>query len=301
MSSKKPIKFLELPYSILIYDIESSLLMCWLFALGEQRVGHSQLVECFDMFGIITISYKWYGKDEVIVLEGENAVEEFDKIARTADVIIGKNNFRFDDKRLNTERLIKGLEPFPEFMRRSDDIESQLRRNFAFPSFSLDALSKFFGEGGKEKMEFNDWVAINKLKLLEQFESRCGALIALIFSNAFTLTLFKQLANVVRKEGTAARKKMGHYNGKDVLDTEALLVRILPYVKWKKNAGADKVTKEKTLFCMTCGSEDLIKTKIVTGGATKYQEFHCLNHDGYAGRATFGYTPTRSVKYGKMS
>lgn len=298
----KKVKHLELPYSILIYDVESSLLMCWLFALGEQRVGHSQLVECFDMFGIITISYKWYGKDEVIVLEGENAVEEFDKIARTADVIIGKNNFRFDDKRLNTERLIKGLEPFPEFMRRSDDIESQLRRNFAFPSFSLDALSKFFGEGGKEKMEFNDWVAINKLKLLEQFIENGSAIeITEGAVESFCKTLFKSSYKTVLKEGTAARKKMGHYNGKDVLDTEALLVRILPYVKWKKNAGADKVTKEKTLFCMTCGSEDLIKTKIVTGGATKYQEFHCLNHDGYAGRATFGYTPTRSVKYGKMS
>lgn len=287
-------KAIALPYKLLIYDIETSLLLAWVFSLGENVVKHNQLVECFDMFGILTISYKWYGEKETHILSGKDALEEFDKVARTADVIIGKNNFRFDDKRLNTERLIKGLPPFPEWATRSDDLESQLRKYFAFPSYSLDALSKYFGFGGKAKMELDDWKDINKYKLLKDFEAKKQNK---VFSNNFCLTLFKAPVSEIKNKGSKALAKMGKYNGKDVRDTEALLKKVLPYIKLKYNAA----TLKEDRCCTLCGSYEIIPTKIVVGGATRYQEFYCKEHEGYAGKSTFKWNKQRHKVFGKMT
>lgn len=287
-------KKIDLPYSMLIYDIETSLLLAWTFALGDQVVRHNQLLEAYDMFGILTISYKWYGEKEVYVLEGENALEEFDKIARQADVIIGKNNFRFDDKRLNTERLIKGLPPFPEFLARSDDLESQIRKYFTFPSFSLDALSKYFGEGGKDKMDFSDWVDIAKLKLLETFSLKTNVSTANKW--AFCKTLFKESDVDIKRKGQQALSKMKKYNMKDVRDTEALLTKVLPYIKLKKNAA----TQNDGKGCSTCGYDRIVPTKVITAGMTKYQEFYCPKHEGYGGRATFKYDKHRHKIFGRI-
>lgn len=291
-------KFIKLPYKLLIYDIETGLLLAWMFALGEQVIRHNQLLECADMFSILTISYKWYGDSKITILEGSDALERFDKVAREADVIIGKNNFRFDDKRLNTDRLLKGLPPFPEWAARSDDLEQQLRRYFAFPSYSLDAISTHLGLGGKEKMEFNDWVDIAKLKLINNFIRVLPKKASHAHIEAFTRTLFKEGHLKVVRKGKLALKKMGHYNGKDVLDTEAILKKVLPYIKLRKNASAS--TKDG-IGCVTCGSLALVPTKIVTVGKTKYQEFRCLDHDGYAGRCTFTWNKTRNKVYGKMA
>ncbi len=290
-------KNIKLPYKLLIYDIETGLLLAWMFALGEQVIRHNQLLECADMFSILTISYKWYGEKKVHILEGSNALELFDKVAREADVIIGKNNFRFDDKRLNTDRLLKGLPPFPEWAARSDDLEQQLRRYFAFPSYSLDAISTHLGLGGKEKMEFNDWVAIAKLKLIIKFTGNLSRRSSHAHVEAFTRTLFNEGHLKVVRQGRVALKKMGNYNGKDVLDTEAILQKVLPYIKLRKNAATDVVG----VGCVTCGSLALAPTKIVTAGKTKYQEFRCLDHEGYAGRCTFRWNKNRNKVYGKMS
>ena len=280
---------------MLIYDVETSLLLAWLFSLGDQVVRHNQLVECAVMFGILTISYKWYGEKKVTVLKGKDTLEKFDKIARTADVIIGKNNFRFDDKRINTERMLKGLPPFPEWSTRSDDLESQLRKYFSFPSYSLDAISKHLGLGGKKKMEFDDWVRIAKydlyLKFMDYDESGCKC------GEGFCKTLFNTKRSQVILEGKLAYSKMGTYNGKDVLDTEAILIKVLPYIKLKKNASAIFDGKG----CILCGSTKLIPTKIVTAGQTKYQEFTCLEHNGYGGRATYRYDKQRHKQFGKVT
>lgn len=295
-------KDIKLPYKLLVYDVETALLLAWLFALGEQRVNHSQLLESSDMFQILTISYKWYGEKEVHVLEGETALEDFDKIARTADVIIGKNNFRFDDKRINTDRMLKGLPPFPNWAARSDDLESQLRKYFAFPSYSLDAISKHLGFGGKEKMEFNDWVSIAKYQLLEKFKltlasRRVNSKYLIDASYSFCMTMFHESSSIVTAKGKTALKKMGHYNGKDVLDTEAILKRILPYIQIKHNAGNEV---KGVLACKLCGSHEVTPTQIITAGTTKYQEFHCKSHNGYGGRATFKWDKQRHKSFGRV-
>lgn len=301
-------KCLKLPYKILIYDIETSLLLAFLFAIRDQHVSPNQLLEGMDMFGIITISYKWYGDKDLVTLSGETALEEFDEICKQADVILGKNNFRFDDKRLNTERLIKGLPAYMAFRDKSDDLESQMRRYFAFPSFSLDALSKHFGFGGKDKMEFGDWKDLAKHDLFQKFADKFVITLKSSSSDtlsnaleAFCQTLFKDTRENVVARGLKAKKKMIKYNQKDVLDTESLLTKVLPYITLKYNKATADGLIPRYKACTKCGSTDILPTEKVCIKGTKYQYYDCNKCNQYAGKVSYIWHDGKHIKYtGKM-
>ncbi len=294
-------KKIKLEQKLLIYDIETAVLNVNLFRLGEQVIKHHQLTPSASMHKILTISYKWYDKNEIITLTGDDLITKFDEQVKKADIIIGKNNARFDNKYINTARMLQELDPLPEWAFLSDDVEKQLRKYFVFPSYSLDYVSKLFGLGGKEKMEFQDWVDIYNVDLLREFESLIskillGKLIKPFMLNCFCLVLFKSLQRKIKKEGNKAWKKMIHYNKKDVLDTENCLIRIMPYIQLKFNAAANK----GDLACILCGYSGIIPTKIITQGKTNYQLFHCPSHNGYAGKATYCWDKNRHKKFGKI-
>lgn len=285
-------KKIKLPFKLLTYDIETPLKLIYAFGLGEQVIRHNQLFpRSIGQSGIICIAAKWYHKKKVMVFVGDDAIEKFDQEARKADVCLGKNSDRFDVKRINSERMLQGLKPYPEWMNKQEDLEKQLRRYFHFDSQSLDYISTLFGTGGKNKMEFQDWVDIYNYQLLQE----------LMVSRDYTLlsyVLFDKSAKQVLRKGKAALKKMIEYNKKDVLDTEAALVRVLPHIKLKHNAAA----QEDGYGCTTCGSKNLIPTQVIIKGKTKYQEWECLDHKGYGGRCTWYYKKgSHHRTYGKMS
>ncbi len=281
---------IELPYTLLTYDIETRLKTFHAFACGDTTLRHTQLTKrSVHQHNIICIAAKWYDKDKVMLFEGENAVEEFDKEARKADVCLGKNNVRFDVKYINTERMMKGLKPYPEWIDTSEDLEQQLRKNFNFTSQSLDYISELMGFGGKIKMEFKDWVDIHNYELFEELEDQD------YIDNRLCQVLFKDSRSNIIKNGKAALKKMYFYNKKDVLDTEAVLIRVMPYIRLKKNANKDGQG------CTTCGSMNIVKTKKITKGQTKYMQFDCLDHKGYAGKCSYHYKKgSHNPTYGTM-
>jgi hypothetical protein len=287
--NKKP----KINYKLLTYDIETGLLKASIFRLGEQTIRHEQLDPAFNITPIISIAYKWYHEDKVYVLSGDNAVEEFDKIARQADVCLGKNNTRFDVKHVNTQRMLQGLKAYPEWLQASEDLESQLRKYFAFPSHSLDYISDLLGYGGKVKMEFRHWKEISNY----QFWLKVIKVIKLKkLWEPLAQVIFKQSAKKIVQKGKKALKDMLFYNKKDVLDTENVLVRVLPYITLRHNAS----TKNAGQGCITCGSLRLSPTKIVELGKVRYQQFECLDHNGYAGKSTIRYDKNRNKVYGKM-
>lgn len=240
---------------ILFYDIETSLLKAYLFSLGEQRIRHGQLVPGFDVPNIICISYAWEGDKTAKSLvfdyqkqDCKKLVQEFDKIIKQADITIGKNSDRFDVKHINTQRLIHGLDPMPEWVDCTDDVEKQLRKYFYLPSYSLDYVSKLFGLGGKDKMDFADWVHI-----LEKTPSL----------------------------GEKALAKMVKYNRKDVMDTLKVWEKISAHVKPKFN----QATFLGTDACRTCGSTNITRNGTRVRGKVIYQKFFCRAHGGHAGEA----------------
>jgi hypothetical protein len=280
-------KKIKLPFKLLIYDIETRLKPCLIFSLGEQVIRHNQLeARAIGQDNIICIAAKWYNKKEIMLFHGLNMIKDFDEQVRMADVVMGKNSDKFDAKYINTERMMQGLKPYPEWADISDDLEKKMRRYFYFPSQSLDYISKVFGTGGKVKMEFNDWVDIHNYELLQQLKA----------PHLNSEVLFKKSAIEIEQKGLKALKKMYFYNKKDVTDTEACLSKVLPYIKLRHNSSVNR----NGSGCITCGSTRLIPTKIISTGKTKYQEFECLEHDGYGGKATIRYDKQRHKLYGKM-
>jgi len=241
---------------ILFYDIETTPLRAWVWRMGEQVVRHSQLDPQYSMYDIICITYCWNDGGPVKSLDwgylqqdSSKMIEQFDALVKQADVTLGKNSDRFDVKHINTQRLLHGLTPMPDWSMYTEDLEKQIRRHFALPSNSLDYLSNLLGEGGKNPMQFQDWIDI-----VEQHPKR----------------------------GRAAFKKMIEYGIKDTADTRALWDKVAPYItpKWNMN-----VDSEGEKLCKHCGSSRIIPDVVRTAGAARFQTYHCKEHNGYAGRA----------------
>jgi len=289
----KPIK---LPYKMLIYDIENNKMRFRKFATGEQYVGHSDIVHGYETQKIICIAAKWYGEKEVFCFTGETAIAELDKMIDEADVVLGKNNVRFDDKHVNTHRMLQKGKPKPQIRAITDDLESQLRKYFKLPSYSLEYISTLLGFGGKDKMEGSDWDNIQDLDDLNRY---CVFIKPALVYN-FCFEMFGKDKDKIIKDGEKSLARMIKYNKIDVIRTEQVLTRVLPYIQLKKKANVnDKDTSGKG--CTTCGSLKLIPEKIITAGQTRYQEFYCSEHEGYGGRATIRYDKNRHKVFSKIT
>ncbi len=237
---------------ILVYDIETTPVLAWIWRCGEQFVGHHQLFDGLNATKIICITYRWLHEKkakalvfDLETLDDEAIIREFDTIIQEADVIIGKNNNKFDNKHINFRRLLHGLPAIPDWTKRSDDLESQMRRHFNMQSFSLDYFSKLMGQGGKMKMELQDWI------------------------------------DIVQNRSKKKLKKMVDYGKKDADDTAELILKVWPYVSPKFNHSVH----QGKLCCITCGHKRIVEDKIRVDGGRKTQTFWCPSHKGYAGRA----------------
>lgn len=238
---------------ILFYDIETTPLRAWIWHLGEQAVRHNQLDKDYDSYGIICIAYKWNDKKPTKVIhwgyseqDSEKLIKQFDKIAETADIIIGKNSDRFDVRHINTQRMIAGLPGLPTWLNNTDDLEKQFRKNFALPSYSLDYLSKaLIKSKGKDKIGLVDWT------------------------------------NIVEKKSRASYKKMLEYCKNDVEET----VKLWNFAKSHFKPKFNMATFYQETRCRICGHTNIKKNGTRIRGKTTYQMFYCNEHGGYAGEA----------------
>ena len=242
---------------ILFYDIETTPIRAWVWRPGKQHVSPKQILtdekgrpECTD---IICITYCWNDGKPAKSLDwgyyeqwSAPMIEAFDRIIEQADITIGKNSQRFDEKHINMQRLIHGLPPMPDWIQYSDDLEKQMRRHFAFPSQGLDYISSLFGLGGKDSMCLQDWIDIVEQNNKDKFH------------------------------------KMIRYGKKDVEDTRTLWNKVAMHCKprYNYNAGSEENV------CARCGSPNIFKNGTRKSGQTLWQRYYCRDHGGPAGRAT---------------
>jgi len=238
---------------ILTYDLETTLLQFWAFGTGKQVLRHHQLIEGHSRTDIICMAWAWNDDQPAQVMgwgfEEQNSkpiMQKLDELIQEADIVIGKNNHRFDDKLVNTHRMFNNEPGVSEWSGKSDDLEKQIRRHFKLPSYSLDYISKELGYGGKESMEFSDWVKIQTKH---------------------------------PTEGQERYDKMMHYCAKDVEDTRSIWNRMLPYISPKYNHSA-----LNRGVCKVCGSSNIIKQGRYITGKTVYRQWRCKDHNGYAGK-----------------
>lgn len=278
---------------VLFYDIETSPLQAWVWGQGQQYVSHSQFVENYKMWDLISIQYCWNDGKKAKVLRYDKhggtkgMIEAFDEIVKKADITIGKNSNKFDSKMINSLRMLHKIKGFPEWTLIKDDLEVQMRRHFRLPSQSLDYISDLLGYGGKIKMEMRDWIDIANYRQLMRFESN---------HKEVSKVLFSKSCREVLRDGKKALNKMCEYGAKDVVDTRELWnylsEHFMPSYNMATHVGERLACKQ-----LGCGSTNIIKNGTrLSAGQTMYQKFQCNDCGKYAGKAAI----LANGKYGKI-
>ena len=190
---------------------------------------------------IICICYKWEDEKEVYALQWDakqndkRMLEQFVKVANTANELVGHNGDKFDLAWIRTRCLFHGIDMFPNYQ--TIDTLKVARSKFRFQSNRLNYIAEFLGLGGKIKTEFNLWkdILLNKDKV--------------------------------------AMEKMIKYCKKDVSLLEEVYKLLNSHIAPKTHYGV--VFGEDRGSCPECGagSEDLIKnnTVVTASGLTRIQ------------------------------
>lgn len=234
----------------LIYDIEVSREIVagyrngWDFKVVKQ-VKHQELM-CF--------AYKWLGEKKVHYVSrnhaggSEELLNKLWALLDEADIVIGHNSNGFDNKMANRFFLEAGMGPTSPY--KSIDTYRSARNVGKFPSYGLDALSKFFGFGQKKKIGYAD--------LEDDFMGD----------------------NVSSK----TEKLMKEYNIEDVNLTEQLYFKLRPFIKNHTNLGD---LNGQRGMCPKCGSTKLEKRGVKYDKQT-YQCKNCFGWCNDSSKKTLG-------------
>lgn len=222
---------------ILILDIETAPNLAHVWGLWKQNVAINQIIEPGY---VLSWAAKWYGEDEVSF----SSIHHEDKLAMLiriwnmideADAIVHFNGCRFDMPTLNREFLIHHMQPPSPY--KHIDLLKTVKTQFSFPSNKLDYVSRVLKIGKKIKHYGHElWV-------------ECMA------------------------DDAASWEIMREYNINDVLLTEKLYKRLLPWIKAHPNHNL--FTDDDVTVCTNCGHTKLHSKGQVYTNAGIYQRYKC--------------------------
>lgn len=253
----------ERDLKILIYDIETSLLLAHVWDTGQQFIGHKQLMYPFNETKIITVAYKYLGSDRVehLVWEDNNdekLVKDFLKVYNEADMVIGVNNDRFDNKILNTRAAKHRL--YVDTSIRSFDVQKQTRSLFRLPSHSMEYVCKFLGVTHKQSHEgIIMWINI----------------------------MFSEDEDLKQEY----LKKMVDYNIGDIVSTEDIYYALRPYMGHKMHVGV--LNGKESITCPNCGGDNIELLKVTSTPTGILQRVMRCKDDG----TTFKFSNTKYQKW----
>lgn len=137
---------------ILFYDLETSPSLAWCFGRWKQNISQDKIEQEGN---ILTYSAKWLGNPNIVsnrVKEPEQdkeLVEELHELFNKADIVVAHNGFKFDNGVVNSRSVFHGLPPYKPV--KFVDTLQIAKKNFRFPSNSLDSLAQYLGVGEKMK------------------------------------------------------------------------------------------------------------------------------------------------------
>jgi hypothetical protein len=150
----------------LIIDIETAPLVTASWGIGDQRISHDMILEDPSIF---MVQWKWEGNKKVHTLDitdfdgwEKNWRDDGDLVAAiadeidSADVIVGQNSKRFDEKWIKAKLLAHGLDDTFGYLHH--DILLAARRHFRLTSYKLDYVAKFLGIGAKIHTDLSWWM-----------------------------------------------------------------------------------------------------------------------------------------------
>lgn len=231
---------------IFILDIENTPNKAYVWALFQETTSSDMIESPWHM---LCWSGKFLGEKKIYSSslidfpksykkDPENDVEilkQLWKFMDEADIIVGHNVKGFDVRKANARFIMNGMNP-PSPYKIVDTLQVA-RQHFMFTSNKLKDLSKYLGLG--EKIETGG------IKLWED----------------------------CMKGKKSAWKKMVKYCENDVVLTEKIYLKLLPYINNHPNLGTYVDTDKNT--CPKCGKHHLQKEGFSYTTNGKYQRYSC--------------------------
>ena len=237
----------------LVLDIETSPIEAYVWQLFDQNVALNQIK---TEWSILSYAAKWVGESKVIYEDtsgrGPKRVRDDKKLMRglhdlldEADIVVGQNHKKFDLKKIHARMVEHGFKPYSPI--RIVDTTIEARRYFGFTSKKLEWMSKHLTTMPKdEHKEFPGF----------ELWTECLA------------------------DNPRAWRQMKKYNVRDVEATEAVYLRLLPWMKTHPNAGA--FIEDKELRCPKCGGKHLQSRGHETTQQGRYPRYQCQECGGWA-------------------
>lgn len=227
---------------VLILDIETAPHTAYVWGLWDQNVGLNQLIETGR---VMSVAAKWHGEKFTFQWdenkdERQEMLNNVHQLLDEADAVVHYNGTKFDIPMLNKEFVYLDMTP-PSGIKEIDLLKT-VRSRFRFPSNKLDYVVQHLDIGSKTEHEgFKLWV-------------KC-------------------------MEGDAkAWAKMRKYNVQDVILTEKLYDKLLPWIKGSLNYGLF----DEEGCCTKCGSFSLTKRGFATTATGRYQRWQCDDCGGWS-------------------
>lgn len=237
--------------SILILDIETAPKVAYVWRFFKENVGAKQVLQHGH---IMSFAAKWLGQDEIIYQE--NRKEDDTRIVKAlvnlfddADIVVAHNGDRFDFPQVMSRALVHGIRPPSPY--KIVDTLKVAKKEFAFPSNSLEYLAKVLGCTEKESH-----------KNFPGFELWLECL----------------------RGNEAAWQEMKLYNIQDVETLEEIYLKMLPWMRQHPNVGV--FTENEEPQCPKCGGTYLQWRGYSYTNVGKYHRFQCQSCGGW-GRTRF--------------
>lgn len=227
---------------ILTLDIETSPSMGYVWSLWKQNVGLSQLVSTGE---VICFAAKWYDSDETLFYSvhhhgKQEMLNAAYNLISEADVVVHYNGINFDMKHLNREFLLAGMTPPAPYAQ--VDLLNVVKKQFRFVSNKLDHIVQQLGMSGKASTGgFDLWL-------------KCMA------------------------GDDVAWDTMRAYNEHDVVLTEALYTRLLPWISPHPNIALyddPEARASGVPLCPNCASENLKPRGRAYTSVSVFQRYRC--------------------------
>ena len=239
--------------NVLVFDLETAPLESYHWALWDQNISLDQIKVDWS---ILAYAAKWVGSKEVLyrdtggrgikkVRNDKPLVADLWKLLDEADIVVAQNGVRFDVKKLNARLIIHGFKPYSPI--RVVDTLAVAKKHFGFTSNRLAYMSEQLTDSPKDEH-----------KKFPGFELWAECL----------------------KDNPEAWKEMKKYNIRDVIATEKLYLKQLPWIDQHPNVGT--YSTDGTQVCPKCGSGNVQKrgTSVLQLGS--YQRFHCQDCGGWS-------------------
>ena len=216
---------------VLIIDVETKPALGYIWKMFDNNLGLNQLV---DSGGLLCFAAKWAGEDEVMFdsvwrngMEG--MLQNIWELLDEADVVVGWNSDRFDVGHINAHFAMHNMSPPSPY--KKQDLLKSVRRHMKFLSNKLDYVAQALGVGRKlETGGFELWLDVMAGK-------------------------------------REAQRIMQEYNEQDVLLTEQVYDRLLPWLP-------QVLTPKHGMTC-TCGSTHIQERGYAKTIANLYKRYQC--------------------------